>query len=98
MIRRPPRSTHCISSAASDVYKRQILDSPLRFGVKVKINVALADFDIAELIGWPVWEVNSNIYGFNLDSWSQNWEDFVKSLEAELNQSTEVGTNTKISA
>ena len=27
MIRRPPRSTHCISSAASDVYKRQILNS-----------------------------------------------------------------------
>ena len=25
MIRRPPRSTHCISSAASDVYKRQTL-------------------------------------------------------------------------
>ena len=29
MIRRPPRSTHCISSAASDVYKRQGLDEPL---------------------------------------------------------------------
>eukprot|EP00825_Cyclidium_porcatum_P044250 TRINITY_DN6437_c0_g1_i2.p1 TRINITY_DN6437_c0_g1~~TRINITY_DN6437_c0_g1_i2.p1 ORF type:complete len:331 (+),score=56.93 TRINITY_DN6437_c0_g1_i2:144-1136(+) len=26
MIRRPPRSTHCISSAASDVYKRQQQD------------------------------------------------------------------------
>eukprot|EP00825_Cyclidium_porcatum_P034890 TRINITY_DN3660_c0_g1_i2.p1 TRINITY_DN3660_c0_g1~~TRINITY_DN3660_c0_g1_i2.p1 ORF type:complete len:158 (-),score=8.83 TRINITY_DN3660_c0_g1_i2:610-1083(-) len=26
MIRRPPRSTHCISSAASDVYKRQVRD------------------------------------------------------------------------
>ena len=26
MIRRPPRSTHCISSAASDVYKRQKSD------------------------------------------------------------------------
>eukprot|EP00826_Nyctotherus_ovalis_P038525 TRINITY_DN3613_c0_g1_i17.p1 TRINITY_DN3613_c0_g1~~TRINITY_DN3613_c0_g1_i17.p1 ORF type:complete len:132 (-),score=32.84 TRINITY_DN3613_c0_g1_i17:183-533(-) len=25
MIRRPPRSTHCISSAASDVYKRQFV-------------------------------------------------------------------------
>ena len=25
MIRRPPRSTHCISSAASDVYKRQLI-------------------------------------------------------------------------
>eukprot|EP00825_Cyclidium_porcatum_P015088 TRINITY_DN1834_c0_g1_i3.p1 TRINITY_DN1834_c0_g1~~TRINITY_DN1834_c0_g1_i3.p1 ORF type:complete len:219 (+),score=-46.83 TRINITY_DN1834_c0_g1_i3:118-774(+) len=29
MIRRPPRSTHCISSAASDVYKRQTL-GPLK--------------------------------------------------------------------
>ena len=27
MIRRPPRSTHCISSAASDVYKRQTKSS-----------------------------------------------------------------------
>jgi len=27
MIRRPPRSTHCISSAASDVYKRQGSDT-----------------------------------------------------------------------
>eukprot|EP00825_Cyclidium_porcatum_P014515 TRINITY_DN1780_c0_g1_i4.p3 TRINITY_DN1780_c0_g1~~TRINITY_DN1780_c0_g1_i4.p3 ORF type:complete len:125 (-),score=17.84 TRINITY_DN1780_c0_g1_i4:214-588(-) len=27
MIRRPPRSTHCISSAASDVYKRQEWDN-----------------------------------------------------------------------
>eukprot|EP00825_Cyclidium_porcatum_P015737 TRINITY_DN1901_c0_g1_i1.p1 TRINITY_DN1901_c0_g1~~TRINITY_DN1901_c0_g1_i1.p1 ORF type:complete len:512 (+),score=98.44 TRINITY_DN1901_c0_g1_i1:99-1634(+) len=26
MIRRPPRSTHCISSAASDVYKRQLMN------------------------------------------------------------------------
>jgi len=34
MIRRPPRSTHCISSAASDVYKRQVL------GVSAGIIVA----------------------------------------------------------
>eukprot|EP00825_Cyclidium_porcatum_P000365 TRINITY_DN10071_c0_g1_i1.p4 TRINITY_DN10071_c0_g1~~TRINITY_DN10071_c0_g1_i1.p4 ORF type:complete len:117 (+),score=19.58 TRINITY_DN10071_c0_g1_i1:126-476(+) len=27
MIRRPRKSTHCISSAASDVYKRQLLES-----------------------------------------------------------------------
>ena len=27
MIRRPPRSTHCISSAASDVYKRQAFNN-----------------------------------------------------------------------
>eukprot|EP00826_Nyctotherus_ovalis_P028439 TRINITY_DN22466_c0_g1_i2.p1 TRINITY_DN22466_c0_g1~~TRINITY_DN22466_c0_g1_i2.p1 ORF type:complete len:410 (+),score=138.80 TRINITY_DN22466_c0_g1_i2:24-1232(+) len=30
MIRRPPRSTHCISSAASDVYKRQVLRQGIR--------------------------------------------------------------------
>jgi len=30
MIRRPPRSTHCISSAASDVYKRQ---ASSRYGI-----------------------------------------------------------------
>eukprot|EP00825_Cyclidium_porcatum_P038448 TRINITY_DN4467_c0_g1_i2.p3 TRINITY_DN4467_c0_g1~~TRINITY_DN4467_c0_g1_i2.p3 ORF type:complete len:108 (-),score=20.12 TRINITY_DN4467_c0_g1_i2:139-462(-) len=28
MLRQPPRSTHCISSAASDVYKRQTYSSP----------------------------------------------------------------------
>ena len=33
MIRRPPRSTHCISSAASDVYKRQ----GEHFGINNKI-------------------------------------------------------------
>eukprot|EP00825_Cyclidium_porcatum_P048968 TRINITY_DN835_c0_g1_i5.p1 TRINITY_DN835_c0_g1~~TRINITY_DN835_c0_g1_i5.p1 ORF type:complete len:356 (-),score=90.38 TRINITY_DN835_c0_g1_i5:127-1194(-) len=31
MIRRPTRSTHCISSAASDVYKRQILEIKSNF-------------------------------------------------------------------
>eukprot|EP00826_Nyctotherus_ovalis_P061470 TRINITY_DN8752_c0_g1_i13.p1 TRINITY_DN8752_c0_g1~~TRINITY_DN8752_c0_g1_i13.p1 ORF type:complete len:149 (-),score=50.02 TRINITY_DN8752_c0_g1_i13:292-711(-) len=30
MIRRPPRSTHCISSAASDVYKRQVIEAAHR--------------------------------------------------------------------
>jgi len=38
MIRRPPRSTHCISSAASDVYKRQGDEGGVRRG-----NVVLAE-------------------------------------------------------
>jgi len=42
MIRRPPRSTHCISSAASDVYKRQSKTSPVK---------AKADYDIPMRIG-----------------------------------------------
>jgi len=35
MIRRPPRSTHCISSAASDVYKRQVQARAQLIDVKV---------------------------------------------------------------
>jgi len=40
MIRRPPRSTHCISSAASDVYKRQRLRERIeaRAGVAVTMG------------------------------------------------------------
>ena len=44
MIRRPPRSTHCISSAASDVYKRQGYDPA---------GIAKAIFDAAN--GFETW-------------------------------------------
>eukprot|EP00825_Cyclidium_porcatum_P023414 TRINITY_DN2576_c0_g3_i4.p2 TRINITY_DN2576_c0_g3~~TRINITY_DN2576_c0_g3_i4.p2 ORF type:complete len:107 (-),score=27.10 TRINITY_DN2576_c0_g3_i4:119-439(-) len=37
MIRRPPRSTHCISSAASDVYKRQVYDNLSNVVLSAKI-------------------------------------------------------------
>eukprot|EP00825_Cyclidium_porcatum_P001444 TRINITY_DN1065_c0_g1_i3.p1 TRINITY_DN1065_c0_g1~~TRINITY_DN1065_c0_g1_i3.p1 ORF type:complete len:155 (+),score=41.22 TRINITY_DN1065_c0_g1_i3:126-590(+) len=40
MIRRPPRSTHCISSAASDVYKRQ---------------VSTQSTWVVQAAGWPIW-------------------------------------------
>eukprot|EP00826_Nyctotherus_ovalis_P040473 TRINITY_DN3999_c0_g1_i1.p1 TRINITY_DN3999_c0_g1~~TRINITY_DN3999_c0_g1_i1.p1 ORF type:complete len:210 (-),score=62.64 TRINITY_DN3999_c0_g1_i1:250-858(-) len=36
MIRRPPRSTHCISSAASDVYKRQPMNCNKKIFNEVK--------------------------------------------------------------
>eukprot|EP00826_Nyctotherus_ovalis_P011067 TRINITY_DN12889_c0_g1_i6.p1 TRINITY_DN12889_c0_g1~~TRINITY_DN12889_c0_g1_i6.p1 ORF type:complete len:419 (-),score=70.39 TRINITY_DN12889_c0_g1_i6:12-1241(-) len=40
MIRRPPRSTHCISSAASDVYKRQDINKTVMERVPhIKHNV-----------------------------------------------------------
>ena len=44
MIRRPPRSTHCISSAASDVYKRQHAIDPV---IGMTIDVP-DDFDEKE--------------------------------------------------
>eukprot|EP00826_Nyctotherus_ovalis_P030818 TRINITY_DN2460_c0_g1_i5.p2 TRINITY_DN2460_c0_g1~~TRINITY_DN2460_c0_g1_i5.p2 ORF type:complete len:108 (-),score=2.47 TRINITY_DN2460_c0_g1_i5:597-899(-) len=40
MIRRPPRSTHCISSAASDVYKRQIITRFLEPACKKLVGLA----------------------------------------------------------
>ena len=51
MIRRPPRSTHCISSAASDVYKRQWVAI-----VKSKYNKT----EYLRKMG-EVWESNSDI-------------------------------------
>eukprot|EP00825_Cyclidium_porcatum_P009318 TRINITY_DN14733_c0_g1_i1.p1 TRINITY_DN14733_c0_g1~~TRINITY_DN14733_c0_g1_i1.p1 ORF type:complete len:124 (+),score=15.47 TRINITY_DN14733_c0_g1_i1:87-458(+) len=45
MIRRPPRSTHCISSAASDVYKRQYL-----FRVMYFVQLACIKLDLCSLI------------------------------------------------
>eukprot|EP00826_Nyctotherus_ovalis_P029852 TRINITY_DN2367_c0_g4_i3.p1 TRINITY_DN2367_c0_g4~~TRINITY_DN2367_c0_g4_i3.p1 ORF type:complete len:202 (-),score=59.79 TRINITY_DN2367_c0_g4_i3:172-756(-) len=40
MIRRPPRSTHCISSAASDVYKRQVYKSAVKRYKKGCLGIA----------------------------------------------------------
>ena len=48
MIRRPPRSTHCISSAASDVYKRQIDDS-LEVKTELMINFNQSPFYKGEI-------------------------------------------------
>ena len=44
MIRRPPRSTHCISSAASDVYKRQTV----QYALHIKALDNDTDFEVAE--------------------------------------------------
>eukprot|EP00825_Cyclidium_porcatum_P023996 TRINITY_DN26557_c0_g1_i2.p1 TRINITY_DN26557_c0_g1~~TRINITY_DN26557_c0_g1_i2.p1 ORF type:complete len:179 (-),score=28.34 TRINITY_DN26557_c0_g1_i2:735-1271(-) len=38
MIRRPPRSTHCISSAASDVYKRQGINAEYMGDLEIHIE------------------------------------------------------------
>eukprot|EP00825_Cyclidium_porcatum_P035257 TRINITY_DN3698_c0_g1_i2.p1 TRINITY_DN3698_c0_g1~~TRINITY_DN3698_c0_g1_i2.p1 ORF type:complete len:302 (-),score=96.26 TRINITY_DN3698_c0_g1_i2:345-1250(-) len=44
MIRRPPRSTHCISSAASDVYKRQVsTQSTWGYIIQIKYKIAFQE-------------------------------------------------------
>src|SRR5450756_729220 len=43
MIRRPPRSTQSRSSAASDVYKRQLLDSGRAVRANLSLDAGLLD-------------------------------------------------------
>ena len=53
MIRRPPRSTPLYSSAASDVYKRQIQASPTPTTTVFRISGA--DYPTGALIGSVLW-------------------------------------------
>eukprot|EP00825_Cyclidium_porcatum_P050580 TRINITY_DN9067_c0_g1_i4.p1 TRINITY_DN9067_c0_g1~~TRINITY_DN9067_c0_g1_i4.p1 ORF type:complete len:359 (+),score=51.22 TRINITY_DN9067_c0_g1_i4:97-1173(+) len=72
MIRRPPRSTHCISSAASDVYKRQVYiqrkrDNLLELNTKANILNQLNYFilfynKIAFIIIFNFLIINKNNY------------------------------------
>eukprot|EP00825_Cyclidium_porcatum_P037436 TRINITY_DN4130_c0_g2_i1.p1 TRINITY_DN4130_c0_g2~~TRINITY_DN4130_c0_g2_i1.p1 ORF type:complete len:282 (+),score=48.78 TRINITY_DN4130_c0_g2_i1:133-978(+) len=50
MIRRPPRSTHCISSAASDVYKRQIIHGLFLAQNQIKDLFIIKAFTLLQLL------------------------------------------------
>src|SRR5680860_1712681 len=63
MIRRPPRSTQCRSSAASDVYKRQTMINGL--GV-VGWGVGGIEAEAA-LLGQPLYQPMPIVVGFRLD-------------------------------
>ena len=51
MVRRPPRSTHCISSAASDVYKRQQRRSARVFRARCTETVFRPTLACSHLLG-----------------------------------------------
>ena len=57
MIRRPPRSTRKESSAASDVYKRQIIAFTLYTKVQKYVGASLAGFTLY------IFSIYSAIYG-----------------------------------
>eukprot|EP00825_Cyclidium_porcatum_P033235 TRINITY_DN35292_c0_g1_i3.p3 TRINITY_DN35292_c0_g1~~TRINITY_DN35292_c0_g1_i3.p3 ORF type:complete len:115 (-),score=14.41 TRINITY_DN35292_c0_g1_i3:237-581(-) len=56
MIRRPPRSTHCISSAASDVYKRQRLDPAVNVDALSMHPMGKIVAKAAQIYGFVVWD------------------------------------------
>ena len=64
MIRRPPRSTLDRSSAASDVYKRQVKDRVASIQALGKTNLkdtAIVDQSFAKLVTQPQWDSASGI-------------------------------------
>jgi len=70
MIRRPPRSTHCISSAASDVYKRQ----SQVLGVDAEMRPVWQSF-LDELSPYPTGMVNGNTVYYLAESINNKTEN-----------------------
>eukprot|EP00826_Nyctotherus_ovalis_P023086 TRINITY_DN1777_c0_g1_i13.p1 TRINITY_DN1777_c0_g1~~TRINITY_DN1777_c0_g1_i13.p1 ORF type:complete len:167 (-),score=29.85 TRINITY_DN1777_c0_g1_i13:775-1251(-) len=64
MIRRPPRSTHCISSAASDVYKRQMYEFKVDLVATPLLSIKIYDYDYIgrDLIGETVINLDDRYY------------------------------------
>eukprot|EP00831_Metopus_contortus_P026138 TRINITY_DN22317_c0_g1_i5.p3 TRINITY_DN22317_c0_g1~~TRINITY_DN22317_c0_g1_i5.p3 ORF type:complete len:142 (-),score=26.79 TRINITY_DN22317_c0_g1_i5:723-1148(-) len=50
MIRRPPRSTQGVSSAASDVYKRQLQNIPIRHEMGKEIRKVFIPFEKDDML------------------------------------------------
>eukprot|EP00825_Cyclidium_porcatum_P049279 TRINITY_DN8478_c0_g1_i1.p2 TRINITY_DN8478_c0_g1~~TRINITY_DN8478_c0_g1_i1.p2 ORF type:complete len:260 (+),score=23.55 TRINITY_DN8478_c0_g1_i1:141-920(+) len=100
MIRRPPRSTHCISSAASDVYKRQnqnFVSSSFHHNQVLyytgDIGRVLFDYNI-EFIGRQDEQINLNGYRIELEEIKN-----VLNQHGKINDSSimirDTGNNTK---
>jgi len=87
MIRRPPRSTHCISSAASDVYKRQVhaipeanrSDFQQYFDHLISSNVA-RDYRIYWLKDQQTSIPNFEYYDVSAGKWRFAWETWLRQL------------------
>jgi hypothetical protein len=56
----------------------------IRFGMVLPLEVRISGFDVARVLGSPVWTDYRGIYGFRLVSPSEPWIRFTSHLENEL--------------
>eukprot|EP00831_Metopus_contortus_P055141 TRINITY_DN4656_c0_g1_i2.p2 TRINITY_DN4656_c0_g1~~TRINITY_DN4656_c0_g1_i2.p2 ORF type:complete len:138 (-),score=29.20 TRINITY_DN4656_c0_g1_i2:69-482(-) len=77
MIRRPPRSTQGVSSAASDVYKRQVKDVP---GIQAQIRKTQSENDNIAAYEYQKPDFDFLLYGNQLVS------DYTKRCNEELEE------------
>lgn len=61
-----------------------VLEDKIRFGTVFQVNIAIGDFDIADLIVFPVWTNQSNLYGFQIEVATPNWYHLIGNLNREL--------------
>jgi hypothetical protein len=62
------------------------LDSPVRFGSRLRINVAVSDFDIADLTAVAVWSDQEGVFGFSVTESCPNWKAFLDHLARDFDR------------
>lgn len=65
---------------------RAELEAPIRFGSSLPMTVAVGDFNLADLVAYPVWRAEDGSYGFRIESSTENWKKFISHLEADLSR------------
>lgn len=87
-----PGSNRIVKMTVFDVSAtgfRARLESQIRFGSQMHMNIAVGDFEIADVVGHPIWENrDEQIYGFLITESSENWKSFVAQLQKELHHAS----------
>ena len=89
MIRRPPRSTHCISSAASDVYKRQVLGNYVKNWLEDNLPPKLYDEMAKTVVPYTEENERNEVVSYFKNLFKEKTEEFNNSI----NKLSPVGAN-----
>ncbi len=76
-----------VRDVSMDGFQAQ-LSAPVRFGTPMIVNIALAQFEIADLTAWPVWQADNLVCGFKISIASSSWHKFIRHLEEDSTPKT----------